>query len=245
MASTSPSAPPNNPGPLPLLLSSFIGREREIVEVKQALVRHRLLTLTGTGGCGKTRLSLEVAAGLVEAFEDHVWLIGLVALSEPSLVPQLVASTRGLLEQPERALTDTITDFLRPRRALLVLDNCEHLIHACAMLAQILLATCPHLHILATSREAFGVPGETLWPVPSLAFPDPRHLPPLESLKPYDAIHLFIDRTADGLPSFSLTSPNSSVVAGGIALGAAEGICAVEKKEPHAVQKLLRIRVNK
>ncbi|HET8854218.1 MAG TPA: AAA family ATPase, partial [Ktedonobacteraceae bacterium] len=213
MASTSPFALPNKPGHLPLLLSSFIGREREIVEVKQALVSHRLLTLTGTGGCGKTRLSLEVAAGLVEAFEDHVWLIGLVALSEPSLVPQSVASTLGLREQPERALTETITDFLRPRRALLVLDNCEHLIHACAMLTQILLATCPHLHILATSREAFGVPGETVWPVPPLAFPDPRHLPPLESLKQYDAIHLFIDRTADVLPSFVLTSQNAPVVA--------------------------------
>ncbi len=213
MASTSPFAHPNKPGPLPLLLSSFIGREREIVEVKQALVSHRLLTLTGTGGCGKTRLSLEVAVALVEAFEDHVWLIGLAALSEPSLVPQSVASTLGLREQPERAVTETIMDFLRPRRALLVLDNCEHLIHACAMLAQILLATCPHLHILATSREAFGVPGETIWPVPSLAFPDPRHLPPLESLKQYDAIHLFIDRTADVLPSFVLTSQNAPVVA--------------------------------
>src|SRR5260370_13316883 len=212
MLSPPPSPHQNKLGPLPLLLSSFIGREREIVEVEQGLVRHRRLILTGTGGCGKTRLALEVAAGLVDAFEDQVWLIGLVALTDPSLVPQSVASTRGLLEQPERALTDTITDFLRPRRALLVLDNCEHLIHACAMLAQILLATCPHLHILATSREAFGVPGETLWPVPSLAFPDPRHLPPLESLKQYDAIHLFIDRTADVLPSFVLTSQNAPVV---------------------------------
>src|SRR5258708_4937337 len=213
MASTSPFSHPNKPGHLPLLLSSFIGREREIAEVKQALVSHRLLTLTGTGGCGKTRLSLEVAAGLVEAFEDHVWLIGLVALSEPSLVPQSVASTLGLREQPDRALTEPITAFLRPRRALLVVDNCEHLIHACAMPVKILLATCPPRHILATSREAFGVPGEPLWPVPSLAFPDPRHLPPLESLKQYDAIHLFIDRTADVLPSLVLTSQKAPVVA--------------------------------
>jgi predicted ATPase/DNA-binding SARP family transcriptional activator len=213
MASPSPFAHPNKPRPLPLLLSRFIGREQEIVEVKQALVSHRLLTLTGTGGCGKTRLSLEVAAALVEAFEDHVWLIGLEAFSEPSLVPQSVAFTLGLREQPERALTETITDFLRSRRALLVLDNCEHLIHACATLAQILLATCPHLHILATSREAFGVPGEVIWLVPSLAFPDPRHLPPLESLKQYDAIHLFLDRTADVLPSFVLTSQNVPAVA--------------------------------
>ena len=161
MASPSPFAHPNKHGPLPLLLSRFIGREQEIVEVKQALVSHRLLTLTGTGGCGKTRLSLEVAAALVEAFEDHVWLIGLEAFSEPSLVPQSVAFTLGLREQPERALTETITDFLHPRRALLVLDNCEHLIHACAMLAQTLLATCPHLHILATSREAFVSPARS------------------------------------------------------------------------------------
>jgi non-specific serine/threonine protein kinase len=213
MASPSPFAYPNLPGPLPLLLSSFIGREREIVEVRQALLSHRLLTLTGTGGCGKTRLSLEVAAGLVEEFEDHVWLTSLAALSEPSLVPQSVASILGLREQPERALTETITDFLRPRQALLVLDNCEHLIQACTTLAQALLTTCPHLHILATSREAFGVPGEFVWPVPSLAFPDPRHLPPFESLKQYDAIHLFVDRTGDVLPAFVLTSQNAPVVA--------------------------------
>jgi predicted ATPase len=202
---------PNN---LPLLLSSFIGREREIAEVKQALLSHRLLTLTGTGGCGKTRLSLEVAAGLVEEFEDHVWLVGLVALSEPSLVPQSVASTLGLREQPERLLTETLTDFLRPRRALLVLDNCEHLIDACATLAQTLLATCPRLHILATSREALDVAGEIIWPVPSLSLPDPRHLPPLGILKHYDAIHLFLDRTVDVLPAFVLTSQNAPVVAG-------------------------------
>jgi predicted ATPase/DNA-binding SARP family transcriptional activator len=213
MASTSPFSHPNKPGHLPLLLSSFIGREREIAEVKQTLVSHRLLTLTGTGGCGKTRLSLEVAAGLVEEFEDHIWVVGLVALSEPSLVPQSVASTLGLREQPERALTEMIIDFLHPRRALLVLDNCEHLIHACATLVQTLLATCPRLHILATSRESLGLPGETIWPVPSLSFPDPQHLPPLESLKQYDAIHLFVDRTADVLPSFVLTSQNAPVVA--------------------------------
>ena len=178
-----PEHPPVNN--LPLELSSFVGREREIAEVKRLLAEHRLLTLTGPGGCGKTRLALEVAADLVEGFKDGAWLVELASLSDPALVPQAVASVLGVREQPGRSLTKTLFNHLKPKELLLVLDNCEHLVEACAELAEALLRTCPSLRILATSREALGTAGETRWLVPSLSLPDPHYLPPVEELPQY------------------------------------------------------------
>src|ERR687894_321943 len=147
-----PDRPPNN---LPLELSSFVGREKELAEVERLLRDSRLLTLTGSGGCGKTRLALAVASELVEGFEDGVWLVELAPLADPSLVPRAVASPLGFREQPGRSLTEMLSDYLGSKKVLLVLDNCEHLIEACAELAEALLRSCPELCVLATSREAF------------------------------------------------------------------------------------------
>ena len=203
---------PNN---LPIQPTPFIGREQEMAEVKRVLAHHRLVTLTGPGGCGKTRLALKVAADLVEQLESPVWLVELAALTDPALVPQTVARTLGLREQAEHPWTQTLVDFLQSRRALLMLDNCEHLVAACAALAHTLLRTCPDLRILATSREALGIDGEVTWLVPSLSLPGPyssRHLLPLERLAQYDAIRLFVVRVTDVVSTFTLTPQNAPAV---------------------------------
>ena len=148
---------PNN---LPLQLSSFIGREREIAEVRRRLDTSRLVTLTGPGGAGKTRLAIQVAGMMADRFADGVWFIPLVSLAVPALLPQAVASAVGLLEQPDRPLMDSLTQHLRTRQLLLVLDNCEHLIESCAQLATNLLQACPDVRILATSREPLNIDGE-------------------------------------------------------------------------------------
>src|SRR5918997_3914016 len=198
---------------LPLQLTSFVGREREIAEARDLLAEQRLLTLTGPGGCGKTRLALKAAAELAERFEDGVWLVELASLSDPALVPQTVAFALGMREQPGRLLTDTLSEYLELKKMLLVLDNCEHLVEACAQLAEALLRACPNLRILATSREALGITGETGWLVPSLSLPDPRYLPPVDELPRYEAARLFIERAAAMLPTFELTDRNAAAVA--------------------------------
>ena len=202
--------PPNN---LPLELSSFVGREKELVDVKRLLEDTRLLTLTGSGGCGKTRLALAAASVLVEGFEDGVWLVELAPLADPALVPQVVASTLGVREQPGRSPTETLSDYLGSKKMLLVLDNCEHLIEACAEVAEALLRSCPELRVLATSREALGITGEVAWPVPSLSLPDLRRLPDFESLPQYESARLFVERTAAVKPNFALTEQNAAAVA--------------------------------
>ncbi len=201
---------PNN---LPIQPTSFIGREREIAEVKQRLANTRLLTLIGAGGCGKTRLSLQVAADLLEDYPEGVWLVELAALTDPTLVPQAVASALGVREEPGRSLTETLTDFLKSRSLLLVLDNCEHLVAACAHLATALLRSCPNLRILATSREALGIAGETMWLVPSLSVPSPQRLPTLECLTQFEAVRLFIERATAIKQDFTVTNQNAPAVA--------------------------------
>src|SRR5918997_340358 len=206
-------APVHPPHKLPSELSSFVGREEELAEVERLLENGRLLTLTGSGGCGKTRLALAVARELVEGFEDGVWLVELAPLADPSLVPQVVAFTLGVREQPGRSPAETLSDYLGSRNVLLVLDNCEHLIGACAELAEALLHSCPNLRVLATSREALGITGEVAWPVPSLSLPDLRRLPEVESLARYEAARLFLERTAAVNPTFALTEQNAVAVA--------------------------------
>jgi len=201
-----------NPNNLPTQLSSFIGRERAIAELKSLLSTTRLLTLTGAGGSGKTRLALQVATTLLAEFEHGVWWVELASLTDPVLVPQQVASSLGLSEQPGRSLLDTLTGALQPRKPLLVLDNCEHLIAACAHLVETLLSSCPGLHILTTSREAFVIPGETIWLVPSLGVPDAYHLPPIEGLVKYESVQLFIERATSVLPAFRLTQENAQAL---------------------------------
>ncbi len=202
---------PNN---LPRQLTSFIGREKEMAEIKRLLSAAYLVTLTGSGGAGKTRLALQVAADMVDGYPDGVWLAEFAPIADPALVPKTVASALGVSEQPRSDMTETLVDALRPKALLLVLDNCEHLLAACRDLAAALLRKCPHVRILATSREGLGVPGETLWRVPSLSVPeDLRHLPPAEELVLYEAVRLFVDRALATAPEFTITSENSPAVA--------------------------------
>ena len=198
---------------LPAPRTSFVGREREMVEVKRALAMTRLLTLTGTGGSGKTRLALEVARDIVGAYPDGVWLVELAALSEDDLVPQAMARALGVREQPGRAPTDTLVETLRERDALLVLDNCEHLVDPVARLLDTLLDSCPRLQVLATSRETLGLSGETTWRVSPLTVPDSDRFSALGELTRYDAARLFVDRARMRLPDFELTSENAPSVA--------------------------------
>jgi predicted ATPase len=208
-----PRAPERSPGNPPLELTSFVGREREVAAVEKLLAERRLLTLTGPGGCGKTRLALEVSRDLVGKFSDDVWVVELASLSDPDLVPQKVAFTLGVREQAGRRLTETLSSHLQPKEALLVLDNCEHLVVACASLAEALLRACPNLRILVTSREALGITGETGWPVPSLSLPTSHHQPPVEELLRYEAVRLFIERAASVVPGFELTEENAAAAA--------------------------------
>jgi predicted ATPase len=198
---------------LPVQLTSFIGRDREICEVKQLLDSARLVTLTGTGGCGKTRLALQVAARRRDACPAGVWLVDLAPVGDPELVPQTAANTLGLKEEPGRPIPATLAAHLHAKRLLLVLDNCEHLLPACASLVDTLLRSCPELRILATSREALRLAGERTYPVPSLSMPDLRHLPPTERLTDYEAVRLFAERAVFVQPSFALTDQNAPAVA--------------------------------
>jgi predicted ATPase/class 3 adenylate cyclase/Tfp pilus assembly protein PilF len=200
---------------LPAQLTRFIGREQQIAEVKQLLPGTRLLTLTGAGGCGKTRLALQLAADLIEEYPDGVWLVELAALADPDLVPQAVATALGVREEPGRAMMETLQDHLRARTLLLVLDNCEHLLGACARLAEALLRRCPSLRIIASSREGLGIGGEVIYRVPSLSLPGERRGEgaTTDELLQYEAVRLFVDRAVAGQPRFTLTSQNRAAVA--------------------------------
>lgn len=198
---------------LPLQLTSFIGREREIAEIKQLLVKTRLLTLTGAGGAGKTRLALHVAAEVLDGFSDGVWFVDLGRLSDPVLLAQTAASALGVREEEGgRPLLDTLADFLRTRAVLLVLDNCEHLLESCATLTAGLLRAAPELRILATSREGLGIAGETVYYVPSLSLPGPEQPVSAAEVVHFEAVRLFVERAASRLPGFSVEDRNAPVV---------------------------------
>jgi predicted ATPase/DNA-binding SARP family transcriptional activator len=193
--------------------TSFVGRQREIAEIAQALLRTRLLTLTGPGGAGKTRLAYEVAAGLVERFPDGVHVAELASLSRPELLPQTVASVLDV-PLPETGTAEvTLARQLAERRLLLVLDNCEHLLDACARLAGELLRACPAVVLLATSREPLRVGGEATWRTPSLALPDLHALPPLDRLAELESVRLFVERARDATPGFVLDATTAPSVA--------------------------------
>ena len=203
---------------LPLQINSFVGRQAEMAQVRELLSSHRLLTLTGAGGTGKTRLSLQVAAELLEKYGDGVFLVELAALSGASLVPQAVAGALGVREEPGRSMTETLMEYLRSKSLLLLLDNCEHLIAACASLADTLLRSCARLQVLATSREALGVMGEKTWRVPPLAVPTAGDLPLGEKevasvLLDYDGPHLFVERARLQRGDFVLDRGNVEAVA--------------------------------
>ena len=203
---------PNN---LPIQLTSFIGRDREMARVKELLAGARLLTLTGAGGAGKTRLALQAAADRIDEFPDGVWFVEFAPLADPALISQSVASVVGLREAAGQSLKAMLADYLRAKTTLLILDNCEHLIDACAVFADTVLHDAPNVKILATSREALGIAGETAYRVPSLSLPPQSgsDLKDFESLVQYEAVHLFIERALAVQPDFSLTSTNAAVLA--------------------------------
>jgi predicted ATPase/class 3 adenylate cyclase len=198
---------------LPVELTSFVGREREIAEVESLLVGTRLLTLTGVGGAGKTRLSQHVAAGLVESFQDGVWLVALAPLSDEALVPQAVAAAFGLREDPPRSLVETLADYLAAKTLLILLDNCEHLVEATARLAESLLRAAPGVRILATSREPLRIAGETVWSVPPLSLPKEDEEVTSASPSRTEAVLLFVNRATAAEPRFGLRAENASAVA--------------------------------
>lgn len=184
---------------LPLQLTSFIGRQAEMKGIRDALPDNRLITLTGAGGAGKTRLAVQVAANVAGEFADGVWYVDLAPITDPDVVPVTVARALGLPDQPGQAAIDVVHRFVRDRRMLMVLDNCEHLLDASAELITALLSGCPGLTLLATSREPIGVPGEVSWRVPSLSLAD-------------EAVELFADRARRTKPEFRVTADNADTV---------------------------------
>ncbi|MHB1329765.1 MAG: ATP-binding protein, partial [Gemmatimonadales bacterium] len=190
--------------PLPVQLTRFIGREREIAVVLELLGQARSVTITGPGGSGKTRLAREAAFQVLARDEAQVGWVELAPLADPELLPQQIAAALGVQEEPGRSVSDSVLDALRARRFLLILDNCEHLVEACAIQVDLMLRHCPDLAILATSREALGVHGERAWLVPPLSFPAADAGTRPEDLARYEAVQLFVERAGDVLPSFRL-----------------------------------------
>src|SRR5215216_4049323 len=197
---------------LPVPITSFIGREKEVQEIIKLLSKNRLVTLTGAGGVGKTRLAIQSANKLVGKFRDGVWWIELVGLNDPTLVSQAVAKVVDLHEVPNQPLIETLVEELQTKQVLLVLDNCEHLILACAQLADRLLSGTKFLKILATSREALDILGETVWLVPSLSLPDAQDSVTLKKLSKSESIHLFMERATVRQPRFTLADQNANAV---------------------------------
>ena len=198
---------------LPTQLTSFIGREHEIAEARKLFSSTRILTFIGPGGTGKTRLSLQVAAEQIPEFKDGVWLIELAQLADSTYVLSTIASVLHLRELQGVRLIDTVTDYLRGKQLLLVLDNCEHLIETCARLSEHFLHACPKLKMITSSREALGIDGETVYRVPSLSLPeDLEDLRDAGSLLKYEAPRLFTERAIKVNPQFTLTNENASAV---------------------------------
>ena len=217
-----PLADEVSPNNLPLALTELIGREQALAELVQLADSARLLTLTGAGGIGKTRLAIQLGVELLSRFPDGVWLVELAALSDPNLVPQAVASALSAREQPGHSITQTLIEHLQPRRVCLILDNCEHLISSCAQLAAILLPRCPKLTIIATSREVLHTAGETTWIVPPLEVPSTEYRIPngpeklsteYSMLDSVPSVALFVERARAGRPDFALTERNALAVA--------------------------------
>ncbi|MGH3765934.1 MAG: LuxR C-terminal-related transcriptional regulator [Pseudonocardiaceae bacterium] len=198
---------------LPGELTSFVGRSTELAQVGERLGQVRLLTLTGAGGCGKTRLALQAAADAMDHHLDGVWWVELARLRDAALVPAAVIGAIGVRELPGQGPVGTLVAYLRGRRALLAVDNCEHLLVACAELADALLRACPSLTVLATSRQPLGVPGEVTWRVPSMSLPTKQQCEPSEMLGSSDSVSLFVDRATQVRPHFGITAGNAAAVA--------------------------------
>jgi non-specific serine/threonine protein kinase len=198
---------------LPIPLTSFIGRQNDVERIQRRLAKHRLVTLIGAGGIGKTRLSQQVGRQVLEEYPNGVWLVELASLNDPALVPQTVATVFGIQPQADRSTIDILIQVLRPKTTLLILDNCEHLLDACAQLADQLLKDCPNLKILATSREALDIMGEALYQVLALTIPEIRQIKSMEKLTQYESVRLFDERAQLAQMDFALTTENVFSVA--------------------------------
>jgi len=207
---------------LPLYLTSFIGRDQEIENLKRLFFKvpgsdepstRKLITIAGPGGIGKTRLAIQIARELVSAFPDGVWLVDLAPISDPAVVPQTIATVLQVRERGNLPISDQLVENLRDKKSLLVLDNCEHLVEACAQLADSLLKVCPGLVILATSRETLGIMGETIFRLTGLAVPDARLANQVDELLRLESAQLFVDRAQNALPSFQATPENAPALA--------------------------------
>ena len=201
---------PNN---LPIQVTSFIGRDEELTLVKDRLTKTRLLTLVGAGGIGKTRLALQVGADLLDQFEDGVWLVEFGAVSDPDLVPSIVAGVLGVAEVQNRSLVDSVVYAMRPKHALLILDNCEHMVEAAATVIHAILHGCPNVRLLASSRQGLGLDGETVHRVASLAVPETVDELDASTALGYGAIGLFVERAVAAVETFALTDQNARTVA--------------------------------
>jgi non-specific serine/threonine protein kinase len=201
------------PSNLPVAATSFIGRAREAAELKRLIASNRMVTLTGAGGCGKTRLALRVASDLLRDFPSGVWFVGLAGLSDPALVPRAAAGALGIREEPGRPVLETLIEGLGQRSHLLVLDNCEHLAGACAAFTERVLQGAPGCRILCTSRAVLGAPGETRWNIPTLSTPPRMNLIPADHAAQFEAVRLFVDRASAVQPRFALDDRNAGAVA--------------------------------
>ncbi|MCK4346157.1 MAG: AAA family ATPase [Bacteroidales bacterium] len=197
---------------LPVQLTSFIGREKEAEEIRHLIGNHRIISLTGAGGCGKTRLACEVAAQLVQDYKDGVWFVDLAPITAEELVAKEITEALKIPEEPTRAIIDTLIDKIKDKNILIILDNCEHLIRTCAEIAGKLVQSVPGLKILVTSREALNIQGEKVWRIPSLTLLDPKTIIDVESAKSSEAVLLFSDRAQLSNPEFELESENVNEV---------------------------------
>ena len=199
---------PNN---LPAQLTTFIGREKEVEQIKKRLEKNRLVTLTGSGGVGKTRLSIQVASELLDDYPHGAWLVELAPITDPALVTRTVCTALDVTPQGNMPALNVLTEYLKSKKILLVVDNCEHLIDACAELCDSLLHACPHLRMIASSREALDIDGENAYRVPSLSLTNPNSR--LENIQQSEAVQLFIERANTILPGYTLTEANASNIA--------------------------------
>ena len=196
---------------LPSPITTFIGREKEQSDVIQLITQHRLITLTGAGGVGKTRLAIRVGEQVLGNYADGVWFVEFAPVLDLLLVPRITAIAIGLRDEPQRPVIDMLSDYLREKEMLIILDNCEHVLDACAQLADTMLKRCPGLKILVTSREALGILGEAVYPVPSLALPEPQQI--LEDFRANASVRLFEERAQLARMDFSLTIENVPSIA--------------------------------